>query len=141
MVVRRTQSVLRWSSFEWNQPCKNQTVLQLHPLCGYSKQAVKSDSHSFRVTCSKSAVSLLKSREQHHIKVTNFKSRNLFFFNNALLKLAFVSDRLAAHSKKCPSSLCCMHRLSSYRAQKVHAHIIQDLWPAQTPDIFYIKSC
>ena len=33
-----------------HQPCKNQTVLQLHHLGGYSKHAVKSYSHSFRVT-------------------------------------------------------------------------------------------
>ena len=33
-----------------HQPCKNRTALQLHHLGGYSKRAVKSYSHSFRVT-------------------------------------------------------------------------------------------
>ena len=39
------------SSFEWQQPCKNRTMLQLHHLGGYSKRAVKSYSHSFGVAC------------------------------------------------------------------------------------------
>ena len=39
------------SSFEWHQPRKNQTALQLHRFGGHSKRAVKSYSHSFRVAC------------------------------------------------------------------------------------------
>ena len=39
------------SSFEWHQPRKNQTALQLHHFGGHSKRAVKSYSHSFRVAC------------------------------------------------------------------------------------------
>ena len=35
------------SSFKWHPPCKNQTAQQPHHLSGYSKCAVKSDSHSF----------------------------------------------------------------------------------------------
>ena len=46
-----------------------QTALQLHHLGGYSKRAVKSDSHSFRVACNKSAVSQFKSGAQRITKV------------------------------------------------------------------------
>ena len=55
----------RWSgsSFGWHQPRKSQTALQLNHLGGYSKGAVKGCSHSFRVTCDKSAVSMLESGE------------------------------------------------------------------------------
>ena len=49
------------SSFEWHQPCNNQTALQLHHL-GH---------HSFRVTWDKNAVSLLKRGEQCYIKAIN----------------------------------------------------------------------
>ena len=59
------------SSFEWHQPCNNQTALQLHHLGGHSRHAVKSSSHSYRVTCDKNAVSLLKREEQHYIKAIN----------------------------------------------------------------------
>ena len=59
------------SSFEWHQPCNNQTALQLHHLGGYSRHAVKSSSHSYRVTCGKNAVSLLKREQQRYIKAIN----------------------------------------------------------------------
>ena len=63
------------SSFEWHQPCKNLTALQLHHLGGYSKHAVKKNySHSFRVTCDKSTVSLLETENSAvyiYIKVIN----------------------------------------------------------------------
>ena len=60
-VVHRTQR--DGSSFEWHPPCKNQTMLQLHHFGGYSRCAVQSYSHLFRVTYGKSAVSLLESGE------------------------------------------------------------------------------
>ena len=41
----------------------HQTTLQLHHLGGYSTGAVKSYSHSFRITRDKNAVSLLESGE------------------------------------------------------------------------------
>ena len=50
------------SSFRWHQPCKNQTVL-LHHFSGYSNHVIRSDSNSFRITCYKSTVSLLKRGE------------------------------------------------------------------------------
>ena len=40
-------------------------------LCGYSKRAMKSCTHAFRITCDKSAVSLLESGEQRCIKTIN----------------------------------------------------------------------
>ena len=42
---------------------RTKTVLQLHHFGGYSNRAVKSYIRSFRVTCYKSAVSLLESGE------------------------------------------------------------------------------
>ena len=51
------------SSFKWHQPCNDQTALQLRHLGGYSKHDVESYRHPFRVTCDKSALSLLESRE------------------------------------------------------------------------------
>ena len=60
------------SSLEWHKPYKNQTALQLHHLGGCSKRAVKSYSHSFRVTCDKSAVSLPESGEQYFLIGQNF---------------------------------------------------------------------
>ena len=54
------------SSFEWYQPCKNKTALQLHHVGGYSKHAVKSYSRSFRViefrSCVKVEVAVQGSR-------------------------------------------------------------------------------
>ena len=45
---------------------------QLNHLCGlYSKRVVKRYSHSFRVTCDKSAVRLIERGEQRYIKVIN----------------------------------------------------------------------
>ena len=52
------------SSFTWHQPCKNQTALHVHHFGWYSKRAITiSDSHSFRIACEKSSVSLLESGE------------------------------------------------------------------------------
>ena len=62
------------SSFLWHQPHKNQTALQLYHLGGYLKHAVKSYIYSFRVICSKNAVSLLERGEQCYIKVINITS-------------------------------------------------------------------
>jgi len=57
------------SSFEWHQPCKNQTALQAHHLGGHSERAVKSYSHSFRATCDKSAVqSAISKRPQWSVR-------------------------------------------------------------------------
>ena len=60
------------SSFMWHQRCNNQTVLWKYTtLVDIQKYAVKSDSHSFRITCNKSSVRLLKRREQCYRKVIN----------------------------------------------------------------------
>ena len=47
----------------------------LHHLGGYSKTRYKKASHSFRITCDKSAASLLESREQRYIKEINNKNK------------------------------------------------------------------
>ena len=51
-----------------HQALFHQTMLYVHHFGGYSQRAIKSDSHSFKITCDKSAVSLLASGEQRYIK-------------------------------------------------------------------------
>ena len=52
------------SSFTWHQQCNNQIAVSVHHCGGYGQErAIKSYSHSFRITCDKSTVSLLKSGE------------------------------------------------------------------------------
>ena len=51
------------SSFTWHQPRNNQTALKVHHFDGYLKHTVKGCSRSFRITCNKSAVSVLESRQ------------------------------------------------------------------------------
>ena len=50
------------SSFMWHLPCNNQTALLIHHFGWYSKHAVKSNSHSFGITCDKSTVSAQERR-------------------------------------------------------------------------------
>ena len=57
--VRRTHQ--DGSSFTWHQPCNNQTVLYVHHFGSYSKRAVKSYSHSFRITWDKNLITYLPS--------------------------------------------------------------------------------
>ena len=73
MVVWCAQNVRqKRQRFTWHQPCNNQTALSVHHFNGYTnKRTIKCTSHSFRITCDKSAVSLLESREQRSIKVIN----------------------------------------------------------------------
>ena len=67
-------------------------MLQLHHLGGDSKCAVQSDSHSFRVTCNQSAVSLPQSREWHYSKAIDILSRNVW---NVVLLDAGCTPHLA----------------------------------------------
>ena len=74
MVVWCTQNVRRDdSSFMWHEPCNNQIALKytlqlLKNATGRCSKMLQADiqkcySHRFRITCDKSAMSLLESRE------------------------------------------------------------------------------
>ena len=104
------------NSFMWHQPCKYQTVLQLHHLGGYSKCAVQSHSHSFRVACNQSAVSLPQSREWHYSKAIDILSCNVWkvvLLNAGCmphLAKTFsqnVKVELVAHHQLCPCTFLC----------------------------------
>ena len=67
-IVYTERAGLDSSSFTWHQPYNKQTALYVQHFGGDSKRAIESYSHSFRITCSISAVSLLENGQQRYIK-------------------------------------------------------------------------
>ena len=101
MVVWCAQNVRqKRQRFAWHQPCNNQIALSVHHFNGYTnKRTIKCTSHSFRITCDKSAVSLLESREQRSIKVIN---------NNNKQRVRFeVCATQFGHCMKAFLACCC----------------------------------